>query len=306
MSIPRPECAGWHAPDPICDGGPGEPPCAYRERCLRILDLVGGAAKRDAMHEASLAAQVEAIPESDLDPEPELPPVVPEPPAPPVRPEAARKASGRASTSRVSPAAATEPPGAPTPLPAPVTPADPAPLPPIHSGPVRTAMMLYPRPEAKFGHVLPLLDALAARLAGELRRRLMREGDPDTRPGDLFWRWTPGMNGRSATLYEATHHGNRRHRVLARAVMHRRTATYNLKTNIPDHHFAASVDLRPPRGPACKVWQDVKAHVALLGVDATYTVDAARWLARCYHNGLVDEVKRPGPAPGTPRPRRQA
>lgn len=40
----RPECAGWHEPDPVCDGNPktGEPECAFRGRCLILKELAGG------------------------------------------------------------------------------------------------------------------------------------------------------------------------------------------------------------------------------------------------------------------------
>lgn len=44
-----PACAGWHEREPTCDGEPGvEPPCAFRTRCLALVELAGGRAGRTA------------------------------------------------------------------------------------------------------------------------------------------------------------------------------------------------------------------------------------------------------------------
>lgn len=273
--LERPDCAGWHEPDPICDGdGAREPACAYRAHCLKVIELAGG--------ESRTAQTIARILESHTDAQ-----LIPA--SPPTSPPTGVEAAEADEALPKEPEAPTSPPtaasGATT-------------FPPIHTtegGRVRTARDIHPRPSPRYDHVLPLVDTFTSRFAREVGRTLRQEGDPETKPGDIFIRWTPGMQGRAANLYEATDRGTRRHRLITRIVMLVRDARFNLKTNVPDEQYSAALSLKPPAGPDCRVWTDVKPHVALVGVDAHAARDAARWLGRCFKLDLIDNVKRKAP-----------
>lgn len=281
----RPECAGWHEPDPLCDGDPGvEPPCAYKARCLALREIALARQKKDPAlgYEAALELVASVTTEGDLDE------ILARPSEAAEGLEEAEEALAPPSTPPSSEKAEESPEEAPEDIP---------PLPPVHDtegGKVRTARELHPRPEARYSKVLPLVDALAESFARKLGKRLLREGDLSTRPGDLFIRYTPGMQGRLLGLYEATDRGTRRHRLITRIVLCVRVPRFNLKTNISSEKFVEAIDAKPPVGPECRVWNDSKPHVALVGVDAHAVSAASSWLVRCYQRSLIDDVRRRG------------
>ena len=278
-TIPRPECAGWHEADPICDGDPrtGEPPCSFKGKCLRVKQLAG-----DDKTEAAIRRVLATYTDD------ELIPVIEEAQEP-------REGLAASPTDIESPETTkghTEPSEAPEDLPAEEVPFTFPPILSTKGGRVMTNKTIYPRPSPRYDHVLPVVDMLLARFAREVSLVVRLEGDPKTRPGDLFIRWTPGMAGRTASIYQATDRGTMRHRLIARLIMLVREPRFNLKTNIPDTRYAEAVALTPPVGPDCRVWEDVKPHVALVGVDQHAVRDSAKWLSRCFKAGLISDVKR--------------
>lgn len=289
MTEERPNCLGFHEPDNVCDGNvkTGEPPCAWRGRCLTLISLCGGKPATEAEGgEELIANKLEEISDADLDAYTAVP----------------------AARSRASKA-----PGGPTPAPDPA----PAPAPPFPPGGpggprgakattgdsrprkvrklhdeakdgVKMAIQIYHPPVERHGAVLTLIEDFTKRFSFELGRALLVEGT-GIFPGDLFVRYTPGMGGRLAHFYEATKGGRRRHRLLTRFQMLVRRPQFNLKTGIPADKLDEAIDLSPPAGLECLAWKDTKPHVALVGVDAGSVRDAALWLVRCYNDGLIDQ-----------------
>ena len=268
MSDERPECLGWHQPDPLCDGdGGAEAPCAWRERCLAVNTLFEKQTK-SAVTAAVLSAEGAGWLITEEAGRAVLSPSEPEPePETPAKPTKSKKAPKKAEKKEPRPRA--------------VRSMDRAAL-----GTIRTAPKVHPKP-TEFPAVVPLVEAFAERLAKELGRDLLPEGHKDLRAGDLFIRWTPGMQGRMGAIYEAVPGGTTRHYLLTRFIMTKRRPIYNLKTGIRAEQFLPAVDRKPPTGVECKTWKDTRSCVALVGVDEHATREAANWLARCYHADLI-------------------
>jgi hypothetical protein len=294
MTVKRPDCAGFHEPDPICDGDGAEPPCAYRDRCLALITIADGAtgpasmaALKDEWDEDRLDQWFEEQAEGEAWTEEER--------------EERLKLERDLALVGPPPAPATAPLTSPAPKDDPIPPPPPrppsrAPTAPEGDGPLpgwgkkirrrRPAFDVHPRPSPRYDHVLPVVDAIAERVAHELRRRLMPENDPDVRVGDLFLRYTPGMQGRLIALYEATGRRAFRHRVLARFVLLVRDPRLNMKTNASDLIGCVAED--PPSSVVCRLWKDTKPAVTLVGVDAHTARASAIWLLRLYNAGLIE------------------
>jgi len=278
----RPECLGWHEPDPVCDGDVNEPACEYKDRCLAVCSLVGGKARRTPELISAVAAEHS---DADLDEwlkdrEEELA-ALPLPKTPPI--------ARRARSVEDFELAADEPEASlrlPT-APATVT-RSAAPIPGFGT-PIlkrRPEHDVHPRPTPRYDHVLPIVDAIVERFARELGRAVKPENDPDMLVGDLFVRYTPGMGGRLMGLYEATARKTIRHRIITRFVLLIREPRLNLKTNCGD--LIIAIGHQPPSAVVCRLWRDTKDSVTLVGVDAHTARESAQWLARLYHAGLIE------------------
>ena len=298
----RPDCAGWHEPDPICDGDEetGERPCAYKSRCLAICSGVGGKARRtpelieewdEDRIDQYLAEQDGTDPRDTSGECRKLNPYgtcACEGPASCTLDKPA-KAPSAASTPEVEPEVAEAPATPPRPPTAPAVGAGGSVPIPGFGTPVRKRRLahdVHPRPSPRYDHVLPVVDAVVTRFARELGRAVKLENEEGMLVGDLYVRYTPGMSGRLLALYEATARNTARHRLIARFVLLRREPQLNMKTNSSD--LLGCVGQTPPSSVVCRLWKDTKNTVALVGVDAHTARESAQWLARLYNAGLIE------------------
>ena len=236
----RPDCAGWHEPDPTCDGSESEAPCAYRSRCLALVELAGG---REARSVAGVRAASRQYPEEAL----------------------SRIVSRQYQMSRLKG----------------------RPLTSVRQG-RSEAVVVHPRP-VKFVHAFPVVDAIAARFARELGRRLIEE-DRGPQIGDVYLRWLPGFQGRQVVLYDYTG-VNPLGLWIARMNMSFKDPELSLKANC-DQYDAALLH-EPPNGVGLRQWKDVRPLISLTRIGPEHARDTGRWLADLHRAGLIGANPRP-------------
>ena len=310
MSIERPECAGWHEAEPVCDGDEAEAPCAYRERCLLLLSFAGGKGVRtpeliskvnSEWDEARLDAHIEAR-DAKLQVLKDREHQLALEQAERERKEAERKKKAeelRAQRQAERQEAGREAHGEGIPLELPVGPLGATTAPALLRAGVmpipgfgsrvkkqKKAKDIAPRPSPRYDHSLPLVDAFLELLATELGRKVLEEGEQSMRVGDFFLRYTRSMGGRAIGVYEATARNSATHRRIAKIVLQVTAATMNMQVNCSD--YIQALRHRPPPAVQTRTWTDMKPMVTMTGIDAHSARDCARFVARLYNAGLIE------------------
>ena len=315
--LERPECAGFHERDPVCDGGgpADEPACAYRERCLALIQLAGGKgpgqATKDYMvtiadvkrryNERSLerwmarrASEPEVVKElAQEDSLARLAAALGEdPPKDKAKARKGKKTSKKDSERRKKREEATELTEEPEPTEEPTGKPRSRRMP---GGGVRPISVRGRKPTAGIGkpefyaHVIPIIEAVNERFARELHRVVKEEGDTTLQPGEFFTRYLKGAGGRKMALYECSERKKVAHRLIYRGEMLRRNAAFHMEVNT--QNYTESIEQKPPNGVQCVQWKNVKPLVVLMNVDASVAIDTGKWLARVYSKNLIEGDK---------------